>query len=499
MDRRVHRELWGKILFCAAVFLAMLLFFTALHPIPIMDEDDVIYSVLVRKTIPVPGGWNPARMMPEVLMGLCGHLAAMCTVLGMGRFIDCQVFLLGLMLSSFITAYVIAVRTLLERRFQAGRFVSGCLSLLFLLLHFLIFRVALSRNLHLFHTYDACCVCYYTIPALLNCTLVMRFMAQGDAPKIPAGDRPVLDSLRILTLYFAIFSNLFGSIILAAYAGWQIVRDAVLARKAKESWKQFIRKDAMWLLIVMLWLLAVLLEGTGGRAAAAEGEKAAFSMRFGKAFAVMADLLLSSSVLFKLLLVAATAGAVGAVFIRPDREGNDRFLRGVMDTVICGLVTGLFLLLLCAAVEPVYSGRTEVILPFAFTLLMLMILCVNFIVQKIPQSAILLPLLLLFLCSMTNTRYLTFADSNPLLLDGHLAVAVENDIYENIIAAAKAGESEVTVRVPKSNEPANWPHDGLIGDPIAQLFWKYGIIDHEIKVWTEPSEEFNEEFHIHLD
>ena len=62
-----------------AVFAAMLVFFTVLHPIPIMDEDDVIYTVLVRKAIPLPGSWNPSRMMPEVLMSLVGNLSGLAT------------------------------------------------------------------------------------------------------------------------------------------------------------------------------------------------------------------------------------------------------------------------------------------------------------------------------------------------------------------------------------------------------------------------------------
>ena len=109
-----------------------------------------------------------------------------------------------------------------------------------------------------------------------------------------------------------------------------------------------------------------------------------------------------------------------------------------------------------------------------------------------------LPIVLLFVYSMTNTRFLTFADSNPLELDGHLAAAVENEIYEGIITAAEAGETEITIDVPLSGEETNWPHDGNIGNPIAQFFLKYGLIDHEIIVHTHPSEAFNRRFNIPL-
>ena len=82
-------------MFAAGVLVSMMVFFIVLHPISIMDEDDVIYSVLIRKAIPIPGGWNPSRLMPEVLASFCGHTAAILTRLGLGHFIHCQVAFAG--------------------------------------------------------------------------------------------------------------------------------------------------------------------------------------------------------------------------------------------------------------------------------------------------------------------------------------------------------------------------------------------------------------------
>ena len=205
MEQNTRRSRRINLIFCLAVFAAMSVFFIVLHPIPIMDEDDVIYSVLSRKAIPIPGGWNPSRMMPELLCSLCGNLAGLCTALKLGRFISCQVAVVGLVFSLFITAYVYSLKRLLEKRFQAGSFVSVCLSVLFMLLHFLIFRSAPARNLYLFHTYDECCVFFYTLPALLCCSLIMWFMAEPDRePRFP-GERLLRESMLLLILYFCRF------------------------------------------------------------------------------------------------------------------------------------------------------------------------------------------------------------------------------------------------------------------------------------------------------
>ena len=495
MQNSKEQRSWEVILFCAAIFSAMLVFFTLLHPIPIMDEDDVIYTVIVRKAIPIPGAWNPSRMMPEVLISICGNLAALGTAFGFGRFIDCQVVVWGIVFSLFITAYVYSFFYLMRTRFFTEKYQAVCLSIIFLMLHFLIFRTQDSHNSFMFHTYDACCVFYYTVPALLGCTLVMWFMSSPDnAPELN-GLHHVRDSFLLLALYFELFSNLFGSVILAAYAGYRLLQSAFQKEK-----KQFWKKNCIWIMIVLLWLLAAVLEATGGRAAGARTQVSKgtleLSTKITQAFFLFAKTMRNANALFLLMLAAVIVGTVFLIFIQADRTLNKRYLRVLKETLLWGVATTLAILLLCSATEPLYAARPEAVFPIVFLVFLLILLAINFILQRVRGAVLLLPIVMIFIYSMTNTRFLTFCDSNPLLLDGHVAVAIENEIYESIIEAAKAGKTEITVDVIHSNEEANWPHDGLIGDPMAEFFLKYGIIDHSIRVHINPSDEINEKYHI---
>ena len=502
MSREGKRRHVTEILLFLAVFFTMLVFFTVLHPIPIMDEDDVIYTVLSRKAIPIPSAWNPSRMMPEVLMPLCGNLAALFAAFGLGSFIDCQVFVLAVMLSLFIAAYISAFCRLLEKRFLAGSFRSVCLSILFLLLHFLIFRTDYSRNLYMFYAYDACCMFFYTMPALLCCTLVMKFMADPEQPVRLSGKTPFRSSLLLLTLYFAVFSNLFGSVLLAAYAVCRLLRDAQRWRKSGTDFRAFRKDDGVLFGIVLFWLLAVVLEALGGRAGgtrnAATAGRFAFFQKLGQAASVMFQTMGKTCLFFRLLTVFLMLCGLGAVLIRPDRDENKRLYGAIKAICPAGLLTILFLLFLSAAVSPDYMGRPEAVFPAVFVVFLILLLVGNHILRRVPAGDLTLPIAIVVTCTMINTRFLTFADSNPLFVDGHVAVAVENEIYDQVIRAAEEGETEVTVRVPRSWDPtANWPHNENIGNPIAQFFLKYGIIDHEINVKTEPSDAFNEEFHIY--
>lgn len=493
IQKQSKRKTFEIIIFCIAVFAAMLVFFTVLHPIPLMDEDDVIYTVIVRKAIPIPGSWNPSRMMPEVLTSLCGNLAALCSAFGFGRFIDCQVVIYGVFLSLFITAYVWAFLHLLEKRFCCRRFQAICLSILFLMLHFLVFRTEDSRNSFMFHTYDACCVFYYTVPAMLGCTIVMRFMETPDDPPILNGKDPVRESLLLLVLYFEMFSNLFGSAILAAYAGYRILRNVVQKKRV------FCKQTAFWHAIVFCWLLAAVLEATGGRAADTRGQAVegtlSFSSSLCQAVFIFVKTLWYSNILFRLMVIAVAASSV-FLAVQHNKTNSSVKKNAFGETAVWGFATCIAVLLLCAIVEPLYAGRPETVFPIVFALFMMLMQGMIFIFYHIPAAVRILPILLLIVYSMTNTRFLTFQDSNPLLLDGHIAVAIENEIYESIITAANAGKTEVTIDVILSNEESNWPHDGRIGDPMAEFFLKYGIIDHEIRVHTKPSAEMNKRYHV---
>ncbi len=513
---------------CMTVFCSMLVFFTLLHPVPIMDEDDVIYTVLVRKAIPLPGAWNPSRVMPEVLTSLCGNIAALCTALGFGRFIDCQVVVLGVILSLFITAYIYAFFCLLRIRFACGEFQAFCLSTLFLMLHFLIFRTEYSRNSFMFHTYDACCVFYYTISALLGCTLVLHFMTAPEELPVFTGKHVARESILLLAIYFELFSNLFGSVILAAYAGFRLIKSACQMRRAfiikkNENGKNlrdnhgveteadkktertgsinhsFWKKNAVWSGMVFLWILAAALEATGGRASGTRAEAEAgtllISEQIAQSFSLFVQTMWRSNLLFKLLFFAVLTGVLILILVESGQKGHNH-LYAFGEVASWGLATGVIVLLLCSAVEPRYAGRPEVVFPMVFILFLLLILGMTFILQHFPLAVRLLPVLLVLVYSMINTRFLTFQDSNPLQIDGHVAVAIENEIYETIIEKAKEGKKEITVRVIHSSEDGNWPHNGNIGDPIAQLFLKYGIIDHEIRVHTKPSDEMNSEYGI---
>ena len=491
------REQWTNLIFTAAVLIFLMFFFITLHPIPIMDEDDVIYTVMIRKAIPIPGSWNPSRLMPELLSPLCGMLSAILTRLGMGHFIHCQVAVAGTMLSLFITSYVYAFRRLLSRKFRLGPFESCGLAVLFLELHFLIFIVSKENNLHLFHSYNECCMFFYTFPALFCGMMVMLLMSEENDNPLQ-GKGIFQQSIWVTAVYFAVFSNLYGSVLLSSYAGLRLLENFVRNRK-RQGKKQFWKQNAFLAAILVLWFLALLLEGTGGRARNVN----TVSNRRGTLFSLFEDsaelffqTFWNTNLLFRLILLAAVFLFLGLVIYSRKTGSSAAFAGLILNTVCMGVLCSVFIILLSAVVTPEYTGRPEVIFASGFAMILFVLLSIAASLQTVPKLGTMIPIVLLFVFSMTCTRYRTFADSNSIGIHGQAAVALEDEIYQSIITAAEEGRRDVGVQVPKYNEYSNWPHDGNIGAPIADLFLKYGIIDHEIFVWTSPNEDVNIKYGI---
>ena len=357
-----RQERWTNFMFAAGVLVSMMVFFIVLHPIPIMDEDDVIYSVLIRKAIPIPGGWNPSRLMPEVLASFCGHTAAILTRLGFGHFIHCQVAVAGTLLSLFITAYVCAFRRLLCRKLGLGRFVSCCLAGLFLELHFLVYVVAPEGNKHMFHSYNECCMFFYTIPALFCGTLMMVLMAEQTENPL-AGKGLFRQSVWVTVIYFAVFSNLYGSILLSVYAGLRLLGNFLKTRKQlgrKPFWKQ----NAFWAVVLLLWLLALLLDGTGGRAAnvsTLNNRKGTLLSLLGDSAGLFFRTVWNTNLLFRLIALAAVVLFFVLVLRGRRSEAGASAIRLILNTVCVGVLCTIFIILLSAVVSPDYTGRPEAI------------------------------------------------------------------------------------------------------------------------------------------
>lgn len=489
---KLYRAGWYMI-----VFGFMYVWFTQIKPLVAYDGDDWLYLSFVRRAVPIWKDWNPARVLPEVLMPLCGGIAAYVVMPITGDYIGSITIVSALVTSGFITVYVWCFDRLMQRLFCLNAVRQIIMSALFLLLHFMVFRGEPSHNNYLFHCWDLTCVYYYLIPALLNCSLVMYMMVNSDCREMMAAEAPGKASVCLLAAYFAIFSNLPSSVILGIYAGVRMLTDLMRSWK-KVEWKVYLKDHAVHEVILFGWVLSAVMELTGVRAQDDMGYRLPFLQGLKETTYRLLLVLKNSNEAFIMFAVVVAVVAL-VVLLRSRKKHQERELLWMVgETMLCAVIMLAAVIILCAKVDITYVTRSEYLFGLYFYGLLILLVALTFVLSRQPKLWAVLPLLLCILASYINTDGMTFPDSNLQSCEPSVCKAIDEDIIDQIIAASQAGQKVVTIRVPVTDNAENWPHAGFVGDRIANTLYEHGLLNVPIRVVVQPSVEMNRKYNLYI-
>lgn len=478
------------------VFGFLYIWFTRVKPLVAYDGDDWLYLSFVRRAVPIWKYWNPARVLPEVLMPLCGAVAAYAVMPITGDYIGSITVVSAAVTSCFITVYVWCFGKLVQHLFNLNTVRRMIMSALFLLLHFMVFRDDENSNNYLFHCWDLTCVYYYLIPALLNCSLVMYMMVHSDCREMKKAEAPEKMSVFLLATYFAVFSNLPSSVILAIYAGVRMLADLIRSWK-KVSCKAYLKDHWMHAAILFAWLLSVVFELTGGRAQDDMGYRLSLLQGL-KETAYRFLLVLKNSNEAFVLFAAAVMVLTLVVFLCSRRKPEKGLLWLVGEIMLCTVIMLAAVILLCTKVDITYVARSEYLFGLYFYGFLLLLIALLFVLTRQPKLWAVLPLLLCILASYVNTDGMTFLNSNLQGCEANVCKAIDEEIIDQIMAASLAGQETVTIYVPVTSSPENWPHASFVGDRIANTLYKHGLLNGPIRVEVEPSLEMNRKYNLYI-
>lgn len=477
------------------VFGFMFLWFTRIKPLVAYDGDDWLYLSYTRKAVPIWKDWNPARVLPEVLMPFCGAVAAYLLTPITGDYIGSITIVSALVTSGFITVYVCCFGKLMERVFNLPALRSIFLSMLFFLLHFLVFRDNLSHNNYLFHCWDLTCVFYYLIPALLNCSLVMYMTANPGYQDLLKTGSLEKKGLFAMAVYFAIFSNLPASVILAIYCGGRILVSLIGSLKGKFNLKVYLQNNLLHLLILVAWLVSVVFELCGGRAQDDMGYRLPLLQGLKETVYRFLIMVKGSNNAFLLFTAAVITAAVVLLFLSKLKKDMDkRFLALTGENLICTVVMLAAVIVLCVAVDITYVTRSEYLFGLYFYGFLILLMALAYVLHRLPKLWVAIPVVLCVLASEINTGEMTFPDSNLQNCEAAICAAIDNDIIDQIVTADEAGQTEMTLHVPISLYAGNWPHSDFVGDRIAVTLYEHGMLDRLISVTVEPDPEMNRKY-----
>lgn len=473
-----------KIIFIFLTIISFItfIFFLRVHPIIVFDVDDWLYISDNRVAIPLWGSWNPTRVFPETLAPLISNIAVHLIYPLCNNYIKSLSIMNAIIVTMFITVYLYCFTRMIKIKLKTNLFNTICLTLIFYLFHFLIFRINTSNNLYMFHAADAICYYYYLIPSLLNCSLVMYFITDNTFNK---ENSIVKVSLILLLIYCAIFSNVFQSIILTVFAASQLIKPTIELFKNinKNKIINYIKSNKYQIIIISLWIISQIFELSGGRANSLINNTP-FITQLIKTTKRFILLLRQFNRLFKIIILISLI--IGIYNIIKDKIYKKAIL---YKLVFCLFSITLYLLLLCSASMPSYIERVDATFGIFFYLFILIMMVIGYNIKKHPQIAILFPISIYILFFKINTSSRTFRESNVIGIPPKDCIKIDNIIINQIKNHIKNNEKSAIIYIPKFETEDNWPY-GVYGlDRIQNSLYKHGIIDKVIELEYELSNE----------
>lgn len=482
-------------LYLAGVFALLCIFFLKIRPIVLSDADDWTYIMFSRGPWPILGHWNPARVLPEILMPICGHAAAGIADWFSCGFLQTASCLFGVVISACITVYIALFDKVLIQRMHLSIQQAIPVSALFLMAHFLIFMTGKANNTYLFYAWDACCYFFYVIPALLNAQLVLMCEAYGGFEKAWNELNRVQRVFLVVAIYFALFSNLFSSVILLVYAIIQFMEKAKGIRRAFEcrAASVYAKELIIPLLIILLWIVTFAFEMSGGRAGSVNAGINELYDDFKDAILdVLGAIKRMNPVLLFICVWSYAATIIQAIKMQAVNDTK----RIVLRHLLCAFLVMAYLLVLSAAVEPSYIVRGDVMIGAAFYVFGGTAYAASGWIRRFRGGSKLLGVLgvVFLICTISGAH--TFKESNIRGKPSMECAAISQAFLDQIMEAERTGKTEMVLEVPFINAGENWPYPEYIGTRMAFTMRQLHIIENVRHIRVKRNRNFNQEYLI---
>ena len=463
-----------SLLFFIAIFLFFYVFFYVIHPLIPIDSDEWQFYSQNRLAIPIPGFWNPTRVLPEILSPMSGYIAGYVVYPLTNNYYDSLIIVNALIVSALVTVYAYSFSSLMRIRFKHTQGETAMLTALFLLFHYMVFRVNSTDNQHMFYCFDVCYYYFYLIPNLIGASLVMNLMC---IDWLSCNNyTPLKRGLLLLTIYLVLCSNLFCSVLFVAYVFSNLAVKWIQNRNL--SLKTFSFQNRWSILVLGFWVIINLIESTGGRA---DGlyETAGFSL-LPDVFRTFIHCGINK--LFAIAFLCILLADIIQTIRNKKICTTSSIQMLALGCVFC------YFVLLCTQAGKKYMGSSASNFAIFFYVLLYMSIKISQFVAKHKRTMVIMPLLFLILFSYTNTTPSTFRDlAYPHFENGKYDLQTFRKINESniqrIIDAANQHEDSVTLYVPRFDKRSkiNFPYATWSYSYLINILHKHGIISREPK------------------
>lgn len=462
-------------IFYSLFFIFLFIFFTQIHPLVPFDSDDWEYLITDRGFLPSLRNWNPSKVLPECLHAIVGFIAAYIINPIIHDYITSIICTHSIVVSTFITIYLVSAQNLIEWKYKISRICSNIIIIIFFLLHFFILCTQTSNNEHLFYSHDCTCYYHYIIPSLLCAALVM-WLLTNNVNKIKQTYK--ISVLAIVT-YFALFSSLYSNIILVVFIGCQLVIDLIFHFYYKSfKYSNFFKQHLYHLIVLVLWFVVLWYEGNGRR-----------GNSYGLLHAPLFFFIKQTILIFlhtrfnlKFILLTVALFFILRIYVCKKEKYKWYYLgKDEMILIASMILSTIYLILLSSRVDTSYILRGDVILSYAFFLLLLIILGFSYLCSNIKLIKVIAPFVIFVLFFEINSNNQVFKDvQNEHGLNAQKCLSISKDLVHQVILADVAGKDTIVLNVPRFKEEDNWPLSTYTSENFGITLYKHGITKRKI-------------------
>lgn len=280
-------------------------------------------------------------------------------------------------------------------------------------------------------------------------------------------------------LYFALFSNIFHSAIIAIFAGVQITMHLFNLYKRKICFKQYLKMNVIYLLIVAIWGIVLVFEANGERADAV-GIKQPLDLELSVRQFIAVICAIPKRFYF---LVIGIIMVMAYLMLKRGYYKKAEIVK-IFTTLFCNeILIIIFLLLLNAKCK--YMSRIDASWGIWFWLIVITTVAIAYIIRDVPVAIKVAPLMTILLIIAAAYPGGKFSMSTRENTDYQTCFQLDNYVIDSIVKANRNGLMKIEIRIPDhSDDLRSLTYNEGLGSKIADCLYKYGIIDSRVEVIT---------------
>lgn len=275
---------------------------------------------------------------------------------------------------------------------------------------------------------------------------------------------------------------MFNSCLLPIWCGVQLLAKWIRDKKIDAV---FIKESAGHWLIIIMWLISMAYELTGGRADSVGDH---FSVVYlWECIKTLIRRYMSLNHMMELVLLLCVG--LHVIFLI---QGKKIYAVAILKIVAVFILTSLYLVLLCAKVGKWYLGSTTYI-NTTIVMLLFVYFTLGICIKEYPQTCVLAPLTVgvLFYNINTSGTAKTFKDCNW-INDNLSAYECSTYLVNSIKNAEENGATTIEIEVPHVGDGDNWPLVTTYGGSrVWSALYKHNVIGGQMEVTLVENEDLN--------